>query len=152
MAGIRRGVTKIGKGGTLSVSLVVFLSVISVACSANEKILRSGRDTPPPTNAAATETTIEQEIEGMRTAKFTFIYVVRRKDGAPIDAADRSVIGPLTTEADRRVSSDSGKAFVIGLNRPLASEKLLALYDRFAVADYSQSPVGMPEKKANSNK
>ncbi len=73
----------------------------------------------------------------MRTANFKFIYVLRRKDGGEIDAEDRGVIKLQTDGANRRISSDSGKAFVIGSNFEIPADKMIAIYDRFAVENYS---------------
>lgn len=111
--------------------------VFFASCGANEGILKSGKDPAVSTNSTPTRSTIEADIEAMRTANFEFIFVIRRKDGAEIDAEDRGVIKLNTDGVNRRITSDNGKAFVIGSNSPIPADKIAALYDRFAVENYS---------------
>ena len=85
----------------------------------------------------------------MRTADFSFVYVLRRKDGGKIDAEDRSVIRGQTAEANRRMSSDDDKAFIIGSNNQIPPTNMMALYKRFAVEDYSPAPVANTNTNAN---
>ena len=133
-------------------AIFLSLGLILTSCGANESILKSGKEATPSANAAVAVSTVEKDIDDMRTADFGFIYVLRRKDGGPIDAADRGVIKAQTFDANRRVSSDSGKAFVVGSNHPLAPERLSALNDRFAVENLSTAPSVIPENQVNSNK
>lgn len=123
-----------------------------LACGPNEGILQSGKETPAPSNSAGKATTVERNVEDMRTANFLFIYVLRRMDGGPIDAEDKNVIRVLTAEANRRIASDDEKAFVIGSNRQVAPEKMAALQARFTVEDFSPAPVMDQAITANVNK
>ena len=124
----------------------LFSLLFLTACGANDKILRSGKETPSA-NAAVTRSALEDDLTSMRNADFRYVFVIRRKDGGPIDAEDRSVIKVNTMEANRRISSDSDRAFIIGTNNPLPPEKLSALYARFAIEDHSPPP----EINANTN-
>jgi hypothetical protein len=111
------------------------------ACGANETILKSGKETPlPVSNATVARSTIESEIDALRTADFRFIWILRRKDGGVIDAADRAVIKANTVDMNRRVSADDGKAFLIGTNALPPKKNLDALYAHFAVEDLSPAP------------
>lgn len=111
-------------------------------CGANDNILRSGKADPSRSNSnvETTKTTFESDLEAMRTAGFSFIYVLRRKDGGIIDAEDKSVIRVQTTQANRRVSADDGKAVIVGSNFQLAPHNMAAIYQRFAVENYSPVP------------
>lgn len=120
----------------LPIVLVAF-SVFLASCGANQGILKSGKDPAVSTNSTPTRSTIEADIEEMRTANFTSIYVLRRKDRGEIDSEDRGIIKLNTDGVNRRISSDNGKAFVIGSNSPIPADKIAALYDRFAVENYS---------------
>lgn len=131
----RKGDGVIGRIGVLRT--VIFISLLMSSCGANEGILKSGKDTSIPTNSTPTRSTVEADIEEMRTANFTSIYLLRRKDGGEIDAEDRGVIKLNTDGVNRRIGSDNGRAFVIGSNYPIPADKLFALYDRFAVENYS---------------
>lgn len=130
---------------------IIFLTTILGGCGANEGILKSGNDTAVSTNAAPTLSTLEKDVEAMRTANFKFIYLLRRKDGGEIDAEDRGVIKLKTDGANRRISSDNGKAFVIGSNFEIPADKMLAIYDRFAVENYSPTAIENDTGNANAN-
>ena len=118
------------------------------ACGANESILKSGKETPARVSVESKKSSFDQDLESMRTANFSFIYVLRRKDGQMIDAEDRGVIKIQTVEMNRRVSADDGKAFIIGSNYVIPAEKLATLRDRFAVEDLSPGP--QPPSNANT--
>ena len=129
--------------------LFVFLTF---SCGANEGILRSGRDASPQANAGSKKTPFARELESMRDADFKFIYVLRRKDGAAIDAEDRGVIKLQTADANRRLSADDDKAFIIGSNVQIPPQNMIALYNRFAVENYSPPPGLETNSNANANK
>ena len=123
--------------------LKVFLlaaCVLTFGCGANQTILQSGKDPGGQGNAEPTRTSFEKDVESMRTAGFGFIYVLRRKDGGVIDPEDKSVIRVQTTQANRRVSADDGKAVIVGSNFQLAEHNMAAIYQRFAVENYSPAP------------
>ena len=73
----------------------------------------------------------------MRNAGFSSIYVLRRKDGAPLDADDKAVLRQQTYEANRRVSAEDGKAIIVGSNFQITVKNMAPLYERFAVEDFS---------------
>ena len=52
----------------------------------------------------------------MRTAGFTFIYALRRKDGGIMNAEDVGVIKLQTVDTNRRVKTDDDRAVLIGTN------------------------------------
>ena len=140
------------------------------SCGANESVLKSGKETPASTNStpASTVSAFEQDLASMRTADFRWIYVLRRKDGAVIDAEDRQAIKINTVHVNRRVGTEPApcnedevankkrgcnKAFILGTNTEIPPHNLLALYQRFAVDDYSpEPPSANTAANSNSNK
>ena len=133
--------------GLFLFSLVTF----PAGCGANEGILKSGKETPQ-TNAESSKSSFEKDLEAMRIADFVYVYVLRRKDGGKIDAEDRGVIKMHTSLANRRVAADDDKAFIIGSNVQLPPPNMAALYDRFAVENYSPPPAVNSNTTANANK
>jgi hypothetical protein len=139
---------------TLRKSFLHFASFIWVlcvawlfsACGGNESILKSGKETPAQANAQPAKSSLASDIDSARTAGFSFIYLLRRKDGELINNADRGVIRENTAMANRRFSADEGKAFIIGSNPPIPPQNMAALYDHFAVEDHSP-----PAANANVN-
>ena len=87
----------------------------------------------------------------MHTAGFTFVYVLRRKDGGSLDAEDRSVIKLQTDDANRRVAADDGRAFLVGSNFQIPAKNMTALYGRFAIEDLSPSTVDHSPSPAVAN-
>ncbi len=135
--------------------IIGILAMATLGCGANESVLRSGKDPAAQANATPAKTSFETDLESMRTAGFSFIYVLRRKDGGAIDPEDRSVIRVQTTQTNRRISADDGKAVIVGSNFQLAEHNTAALNQRFAVENYSPAPqspaVPLPPEANNSN-
>lgn len=145
---IRRGKEAKSRRGAIF-ALLFFAVAFSVGCGANDGILKSGKETPASSNAQLTKSVFEEDLGSMRTADFRFVYVLRRKDGGKIDAEDRSIIKAQTTDANRRMSSDDDKAFIIGTNTQIPPKNMMALYKHFAVEDYSPPPMANTNTNAN---
>jgi hypothetical protein len=127
-------------------ALIVFALFIT-ACGANDSILKSGKETPS-SNSTTAVSEIDSDLAAVKNADFRWIYILRRKDGGVIDAEDKKVIKANTVEANRRVSTDGEKAFIIGTNTQIPADKLAALYQHFAVEDQSPPP---PDANTNAN-
>lgn len=127
------------------VTIICLFALSQLGCGANEGVLKSGKENSPQTNASPAQTTFAQELDEFRTADFRYIFVLRRKDGGVIEAEDRSVIRLNTEGANRRVSADNDKAFIIGANNQIPPKNIAAIYAHFAVENYS------PTDEANSN-
>jgi hypothetical protein len=130
--------------------LIVALSV--VGCGPNQGLLQGGKDAQKASNSATPKAEFDQDMDAMRTAGFAFVYVLRRKDGGKMDSEDRGVIKLQTVDTNRRVATDDDRAFIVGSNYQLPPKNLAALYDRFAVENYSPPPVDTANVNANSNK
>jgi hypothetical protein len=117
--------------------IVTLCGIVLSACGANESVLKSGKDNSAQTNAAPRQQTFANELEEFRTADFRYIYVLRRKDGGEIDTEDKSVIKLNTEGANRRVSADGGKAFIIGTNTPISARNMAEIFKHFDVENYS---------------
>jgi hypothetical protein len=97
--------------------------------------------------------TIENEVEAMRTARFSFIFVLRRKDGDVMSADDKNFVRLTTANANRRSLSGDGRAVIVGSNYRLPPETVEVLGERFALEDMS-GPAGdtsAPSPPANAN-
>lgn len=132
--------------------LLFVMALVVSACGGNEAILKSGKEPAGQANAESTKTSFEKDLESVRTADFSFVYVLRRKDGAPIDSEDKSVIRLNTAQANRRVAADDGRAFIIGSNFALPPKNIAAIYERFAVENYSPAPSPTAASNVNANK
>ncbi len=132
----------------------VWLAVVVVVCSCapNQRIVES--------NAALAEanvnrvaeparSSLEKDIEAMRTADFIFVYVIKRKDGTPLDAEDkRFASAVIPSDMNRRTVSDEGKVILIGSNFRMPDESRKLIEERFAVEDLSRE---VPAANSNAN-
>lgn len=123
--------------------------MLASACGADERILKSGKETPEPSNIESPKTSLEQEVAAMRNADFRFIWILRRKDGGALDAADKNVVRQNTVDLNRRILADGDRAVVIGTNALPPQKNIDALFAYFSVEDMSQFP--MPPPGGNSN-
>ena len=122
--------------------MLIFLT----ACGPNQRILRSANNSSaagdveqPAADPQSRPAGIEQDIEAMRNADFNFIYVFRRRDGAPMDADDKRYFNSNTpVEINRRRLADGDRAIIVGSNYRYPPEALAAFKKRFIFEDYSK--------------
>lgn len=124
--------------------------VLGASCGPNQRILESANENQASNdgplardaNSAPSISSFEQDLNAMRTADFKFIVVFRRKDGQPLDAADRELVSRVGSQANRRRLSDEGKAVIIGSNFPFTSGEFDGLKVRFKMENYSKADSG----------
>lgn len=123
---------------------IVLITTLSAACGPNQRIINSSAEQTqkPISNEARTNqaaNSFGSDLASMQTADFAFIYVLRRKDGGPLDADDKRFASQaIPTEMNRRTVSDSGKAIIIGSNFRMPDENIKVLSERFAFEDLSR--------------
>lgn len=136
----------------IGLATLALSAIFSLACGANNAVLQSGKETPVQTNTASEKTPFAQDFDAMRTAGFTSVYVLRRKDGRILKTEDVGFIKLQTGDTNRRVKTDNDHAVLIGSNKEIPKQNLDALYSRFAVENYSEPPAVDANVNANSNK
>jgi hypothetical protein len=135
------------------ISAILAAALLAISCGANPGILNSGKETPVPFNAAPLKAPAEKEVDAMRTAGFSMIYVIKRRDGAKLESEDRAAIKEQTVDANRRVATEDGLAVVVGTNTPPPIGRFKLLLGKFLVDNYSQLPSEAPvSSPSNSNK
>ena len=128
----------------LSRLLLCSLLLGMAGCSANEQILKSGKESPTPAVVQNAKSDFDEQIESLRTADFRYIWVIRRKDGGVLDPADKAVIRQNTVDMNRRVLTDNDKAVLIGSNAVPFKENFDVLASAYAIQDLSPQPVPSP--------
>jgi len=123
--------------------LFTVLAAFVCSCAPNQRIVESnGQWSNSEANRAAAtpvRSTLEKDIEAMRTADFVFIYVIKRKDGGPLDAEDKKFASAVIPgEMNRRTVSDEGKAILIGSNFRMPDESRKLIEESFAFEDLSR--------------
>lgn len=141
---------------TFAIGVFAFATTFLIGCYPNQRIVNSstGQWSNTNTNSQGTpvKSTFEQDVESMRTANFVFIYVIRRKDGGPLDADDKRFASQETLDMNRRAVSDEGKAIVVGSNFKLPDENLKTLTERFAFEDLSKPDASETANSADGPK
>lgn len=136
-----------------SLQIQLFLLAIvllGVSCAANSSIANSGKTTPTP--VAPQKSSFEQDLESVKVGDFKFIFVLRRKDGAKLDADDKKFVRTTAQDANRFVLSEEDKAIITGSNFPIAPEKMKALQDRFDFQDITGNSAAPANVNSNTNK
>lgn len=91
-----------------------------------------------PTASASPLTELEEALRYVRNGGYTYIWVVSRKDGKPLDAADGAFLRKNAPQVVDWVKvNDELKQFVGGTNFNLEEGNLEALKKRFVAEDYS---------------
>ncbi len=122
----------------LSITFILITASAVCSCAPNEGVLHSGRaNSPSAPNAAAEVSPFERDLAEAKGADFTWLYVVRRRDGGILTDEDKAFIRKHTAEANRRILTDGGKAVIIGSNYSATVDGAKALRELLDVADHS---------------
>jgi hypothetical protein len=128
----------------------MLFTVAMAGCGANQSILESAnKSSTPAANMSIEKSSLDQDMDAMRTAQFSTIYILRRKDGGGFDADDRAAVRLHTSQANRRVAADEGRAVIVGSNFLIPEKDMAALRERFELVDHSPLPA---DSSANENK
>ena len=133
--------------------LIAVMAAFVCSCAPNQRIVESnGQRANTETNRTAATpapSSLEKDIESMRTADFIFIYVIKRKDGAALDAEDKKFAGAVIPgEMNRRTFADEGRAILIGSNFRMPDESRKLIEERFLFEDLSRE---LPAADSNAN-
>jgi hypothetical protein len=125
-----------------SVSLLIFILLTAGGCgylSENENTsdasgLRKGDRTPD-----VKVWTIEEDIAAMRSAGIGNIFVIRKSDDSVFNSEDKDFLrANMPLEINRVLSSDAGKAFIVGSTYIIPTDNISAWKTRFKVQEMSE--------------
>jgi hypothetical protein len=119
--------------------LVPALTLFCFACGpeSNNSALRPGNETPAPT-IELKKKTFDDDVASVRYSEYTWIFVLRRRDGKAIDGDDSKFIRANTPpETNQRLVSDEGKAVIMGTNFRFYPGQWDAVNKRFEIQDLS---------------
>jgi hypothetical protein len=83
------------------------------------------------------KTGFEADLEYVRKGQYTYIWVLSRKDGKPLDKNDGAYLRTNAPQVVDWVTTDGGKKVIAGTNFDLAKGNLELLKKRFIVEDYT---------------
>ncbi|HEV7643164.1 MAG TPA: hypothetical protein VGO50_04410 [Pyrinomonadaceae bacterium] len=118
--------------------LVLALTLFCFACGPeNNPASQPGNETPAPT-VEVKKKTFDDDVATVRYSEYTWMFVLRRRDGKAIDGDDSKFIRANTPpETNQRLVSDEGKAVIMGTNFRFYPGQYDALNKRFEVQDLS---------------
>jgi hypothetical protein len=95
-------------------------------------------ETPAPT-VEVKKKTFDDDLASVKYNDYTWILVLRRKDGGAFDADDSKALRAYTPpDANQRLMSDDGKALIVGSNFRFYPGQWAALNKRYDVQDLSK--------------
>lgn len=139
------------------IKLVFFLTALAalatIACQPNQEILNSQpKATPVPANAPQQPGSFERALRGVESGDFTFIFVLRRKDGGELQDGDgRYIKSNSPPGANQFVVTDDNKTVIIGSNFPFSEENLEKLGERFDIENRSKPDAEQANRNAPAN-
>ena|ERR1044072_1219089 len=123
--------------------LIVLIAIgfLSVACNQGAPAANSTNSTPAANTAAAPSpsplTDFEEALRFVRNGQYTYIYVISRKDGKPLQPDDSDFLKINAPQfVDKAATKDKMKV-VAGTNFNLEEGNLEMLKKRFVIEDYS---------------
>lgn len=121
-------------------------------CKPNARIINSAETPEPRHTDQPAPAGFQADLEAMRTADFSFIYVFRRKDGGELDSMDKGFINTnKPPEVNRVRVSDNGRAVIFGSNFRFPEEAMKNLKDNYSFEDYSKPESEITPSNTNQN-
>ncbi len=92
---------------------------------------------PAPASSPSPQTEFEKDLQFIRNGGYTYIYIISRKDGKPLEPSDSDFLRKNAPQIVDWARTDGGKKVIAGTNFNLEEGNLGALKKRYNVEDYS---------------
>jgi len=123
-----------GKASLLALILMILL--VSAACSSPEPG-QPVESSSQPFPTASPKSDFERALQFIRNGNFTYVWVVSRPDGKPLDKDDGKFLRDTAPQVVDWVTTDDRKRAIGGTNFNLEEGGMPALRKRFVVEDYT---------------
>jgi hypothetical protein len=122
----------------LNVLLLLLVALLAGACHREAPTPSTETaGSSPPAASPSPMTDFEKTLQFIRNGQFTYVYVISRKDGKPLQTEDSIFLKATAPQVvDWAATSDKTKV-VAGTNFNLEEGNLELLKKRFVVEDYS---------------
>ena len=125
-------------------SLTILIAVVllfagcggSAPKSANSSSTPS-ETSPSPVPSPSPQTEFEKDLQFIRNGGYTYIYIISRKDGKPLEPTDSDFLRKNAPQIVDWARTDGGKKVIAGTNFNLEEGNLGALKKRYNVEAYS---------------
>ena len=125
---------------SLKILIAVVLLVARCGGSAPKNANNSSapsETSPAPAASPSPQTEFEKDLQFIRNGGYTYIYVISRKDGKPLEPSDSDFLRKNAPQIVDWASTDGGKKVIAGTNFNLEEGNLSILKKRYNVEDYS---------------
>ena len=125
-----------------SLGILIAIVLLFARCGGSAPKNANNSSTPSETAAApapapSPQTEFEKDLQFIRNGGYTYIYVISRKDGKPLEPTDSDFLRKNAPQIVDWASTDGGKKVIAGTNFNLEEGNLGALKKRYNVEDYS---------------
>jgi hypothetical protein len=121
--------------------ILLLVGLLFSACGGSQHTATSAPSPEPSAAAAAPspspQTQFEKDLQFIRNGGYTYIYIVSRKDGKPLEPTDSDFLRTNAPQMVDWAKTDGGKKVIGGTNFNLEEGNLAALKKRYNVEDYS---------------
>jgi hypothetical protein len=92
---------------------------------------------PQSSPAPSPKTGFEADLDYVRKGQYTYVWVISRKDGQPLDKNDSNYLRTNAPQVVDWVTSEQGRKVIAGTTFELSQGNLALHQKRFNVEDYS---------------
>ena len=117
--------------------LVVVIAAMSFGCSSRQTNAPVQNPTTEPTPVGSPLTGFQRDLQFIRNGQYTYVLVISRKDGKPLDKEDGDFLRKNAPQVVDWVMSEEGKKAIGGTNFNFEQGNMDLLKKRFVVEDYS---------------
>lgn len=123
----------------IEIILTAAFALAALACqTAVTPVGNMRQQTPAATPAGAGADDSAEKLESVRQQDFQFVYVFRRRDGAPLETEDKKFLRANSPpETNQWIVTADGRAAIAGTNYQFPPASLETLKTRFAFEDNS---------------
>ena len=124
----------------LSEVLVIAVVTLSTACGGGQSTSVTNTAPAPvasPSVQASPLSEFEEDLQFIRNGQFTYVWLISRKDGKPLDPGDNVFLKANAPQVVDWVITDGGKKVFAGTNFNLEEGNLDKLKTRYITEDYS---------------
>ena len=119
---------------------VIALALFLTACggSTTNTVSETPASASPQASVQSTpQSEFERDLQFIRNGGFTYVWLISRKDGKPLDPADSIFLKANAPQVVDWVRTDGGKKVFAGTNFNLEEGNLVLLRNRYVFEDYS---------------
>ena len=121
--------------------ILIAVVLLFAGCGGSAPNNANNSSTPSETSTAVPSPTpqseFEKDLQFIRNGGYTYIYIISRKDGKPLEPTDSDFLRKNAPQIVDWARTDGGKKVIAGTNFNLEEGNLGALKKRYNVEDYS---------------